>query len=45
MPFNKLQLHPTLLKGIKELGFTRPTPIQEQAVPPAMEGRDVWRAR
>ncbi|HEX8451737.1 MAG TPA: DEAD/DEAH box helicase [Longimicrobium sp.] len=41
MPFNKLQLHPTLLKGIKELGFTRPTPIQEQAVPPAMEGRDV----
>jgi ATP-dependent RNA helicase RhlE len=41
MPFDKLQLHPSLLKGVKELGFTRPTPIQEQAVPPAMEGRDV----
>jgi len=41
MPFSKMQLHPTLLKGIKELGFTRPTSIQEQAVPPAMEGRDV----
>ncbi len=41
MPFNKLQLHPTLLKGIKELGYTRPTPIQEQAIPPALEGRDL----
>jgi len=41
MEFDKLQLHPSLLKGVKELGFTRPTPIQEQAVPPAMEGRDV----
>ena len=41
MPFNKLQLHPTLLKGIKELGYTRPTPIQEQAIPPGLEGRDV----
>jgi ATP-dependent RNA helicase RhlE len=41
MPFNKLQLHPSLQKATKELGFTRPTPIQEQAIPPAMEGRDV----
>jgi ATP-dependent RNA helicase RhlE len=30
-----------LLQGIKELGFTRPTPIQTEAVPPAMAGRDV----
>jgi ATP-dependent RNA helicase RhlE len=36
-----LKLHPSLLKATKELGFTRPTPIQTQAIPPALEGRDV----
>jgi ATP-dependent RNA helicase RhlE len=41
LPFTSLQLHPTLLKGIKELGFVRPTPIQVEAVPPALAGRDV----
>ena len=41
MPFNSLKLHPTLLKGIKELGFPRPTPVQSKAIPPALEGRDV----
>jgi ATP-dependent RNA helicase RhlE len=29
------------VQGIKELGFIRPTPIQADAIPPAMEGRDV----
>jgi ATP-dependent RNA helicase RhlE len=41
VPFSGLKLHPDLLKGIKELGFTRPTPIQEAAIPPALAGRDV----
>ena len=41
MSFNDLKLHPSLLKGIKELGFARPTPIQADAIPPALEGRDV----
>ena len=41
MPFASLNLHPSLLKGVKELGFTRPTPIQADAIPPALEGRDV----
>ena len=41
VPFNSLKLHPTLLKGIKELGFPRPTPVQSKAIPPALEGRDV----
>jgi ATP-dependent RNA helicase RhlE len=41
VPFSSLKLHPSLLKGIKELGFTRPTPIQADAIPPALEGRDV----
>jgi ATP-dependent RNA helicase RhlE len=41
MPFGSLKLHPSLMAGIKELGFARPTPIQSDAIPPAMEGRDV----
>lgn len=41
MPFSKLNLHPSLLSGVKELGFTRPTPIQAEAIPPALEGKDV----
>jgi len=41
MPFAKFKLHPDLLRGIRELGFTRATPIQEQAIPPALEGRDL----
>jgi ATP-dependent RNA helicase RhlE len=39
--FTSLKLHPSLLKGIRELGFVRPTPIQADAIPPALEGRDV----
>jgi ATP-dependent RNA helicase RhlE len=41
MPFSTLKLHPNLLKGLKDLGFPRPTPIQAEAIPPALEGRDV----
>jgi ATP-dependent RNA helicase RhlE len=41
VPFAELKLHPSLLKGIKELGFARPTPIQADAIPPALAGRDV----
>jgi ATP-dependent RNA helicase RhlE len=41
MPFGSLKLHPSLMAGIKELGFVRPTPIQSDAIPPAMEGKDV----
>ena len=41
MPFTSLKLHPSLLRGLKELGFARPTPIQADAIPPGLEGRDV----
>jgi ATP-dependent RNA helicase RhlE len=41
VPFSGLKLHPLLIKGLKELGFVRPTPIQTDAIPPALEGRDV----
>jgi ATP-dependent RNA helicase RhlE len=39
--FTTLQLHPNLLQGLKELGFARPTPIQGESIPPALEGRDL----
>jgi len=41
VPFSTLELHPSLLKGIRDLGFVRPTPIQAEAVPPGLEGRDL----
>jgi ATP-dependent RNA helicase RhlE len=41
VPFGSLKLHPSLIKGVKELGFARPTPIQADAIPAAVEGRDV----
>jgi ATP-dependent RNA helicase RhlE len=41
VPFASLGLHPDLLKGLKDLGFTRPTAIQADAVPLALAGRDL----
>jgi ATP-dependent RNA helicase RhlE len=41
MTFDDLKLSEPLLRAVKEEGYTTPTPIQTQAVPPALEGRDV----
>ena len=41
MNFQQFSLHPQVLAGVKSVGYTKPTPIQEQAIPIAMEGRDV----
>ena len=41
MEFAALKLHPTLLRGVEDLKFERPTPIQSQAIPRALEGRDL----
>ena len=41
MPFEGLGLHQSLIKAVHESGYTRPTPIQTAAIPPAMEGRDM----
>src|SRR2546428_3071983 len=41
MPFTGLGLDPALLRATHELGFTRPTPVQQDAIPPALAGRDV----
>ena len=34
-------LHPAIERGINDMGFTEPTPIQRDAIPPALDGRDV----
>ena len=39
--FSALGLAPALLQSLNENGFSTPTPIQEQAIPSVMEGRDV----
>ncbi len=41
MSFEELNLHANLLKGIRELGFTRPTPIQKESIPHILAGKDV----
>lgn len=41
MPFKSLGLSDPLLRGILATGYTAPTEIQSQAIPAAIEGRDV----
>ncbi len=41
MPFSSFGLHADLLRGVKEMGFALPTPIQQDSIPPALEGRDL----
>ncbi len=41
MSFTAFNLHPNLLRAVERMGFTAPTPIQRDAIPPAMAGRDV----
>ncbi len=41
MSFTELGLEPGLLKAVQSLGYTDPTPIQEQAIPLALAGRDL----
>ncbi|MEQ9441941.1 MAG: DEAD/DEAH box helicase [Cyclobacteriaceae bacterium] len=41
MTFQEFQLHGDLLSGLSAMGFEVPTPIQEQTIPPIMDGRDI----
>ncbi len=41
MSFKQLGLAPPLLRAVEESGYERPTPIQTQAIPPALAGRDI----
>jgi ATP-dependent RNA helicase RhlE len=39
--FQEFSLHPQVLAGVESVGYTTPTPIQEQAIPVALQGRDL----
>ena len=41
MSFQEFSLHPQVLAGVESVGYTTPTPIQEQAIPVALQGRDL----
>ena len=41
MKFQDLRLSEPLLRATGEKGYTDPTPIQQQAIPPVLEGRDL----
>ena len=39
LTFSDLSLHPQMLKGLEDLGFEQPTPIQAQAIPYLLESK------
>ena len=41
MKFDELGLSEKVLKAVKASGYDTPTPIQDQAIPYALQGRDV----
>ncbi len=41
MTFKQFALHPAVAAGVTAAGYTSPTPIQDEAIPPVMSGRDV----
>lgn len=41
MSFQQFGLHPDLLKAIRQVGYQTPTPVQQQAIPHAVSGRDL----
>ena len=41
MSFESLGLRAELLRAVSEKGYSSPTPIQQQAIPPILEGRDI----
>ncbi|MGD9115759.1 MAG: DEAD/DEAH box helicase [Dehalococcoidia bacterium] len=41
MNFDTFNFHPSVMAGVRELGYTEPTPIQAQAIKPILEGRDL----
>ena len=39
--FEEFGLDPRILRGVREMAYLRPTPVQEAAIPPILEGKDV----
>ncbi len=44
MTFDKLGLSEEILRAVRERGYSKPTPIQAQAIPVVLEGRDIMAA-
>lgn len=42
MPFSAFKLSSALLRALTELGYAEPYPIQVEAIPPILDGRDLW---
>src|SRR3989454_1920544 len=40
-PFDHLGLDPPLVRAVEAIGYEAPTPIQREAIPPILAGRDV----
>jgi len=41
MNFETFNFHPSIMAGVRALGYSIPTPIQLQAIPPILQGRDI----
>ncbi|PDO85297.1 ATP-dependent RNA helicase RhlE [Kosakonia sacchari] len=41
MSFDALGLNPEILRAVAEQGYLQPTPIQQQAIPAVLQGRDL----
>jgi ATP-dependent RNA helicase RhlE len=41
MPFKALGLHPSLVQATRDLRYIEPTPVQAEAIPPILAGRDI----
>ena len=41
MSFSSLNLHESVSRALEAAGYTEPTAVQSQAIPPAMEGKDL----
>ena len=42
MPFSSLGLSPELLRAVADSNYADPTPVQKEAIPAILQGRDVW---
>ncbi len=41
MSFETFNFHPSIMAGVRALGYITPTPIQVKSIPPIMQGRDL----
>ena len=41
MKFSELKIEKSILKALREAGYEEPTPIQQKAIPPLLDGHDL----